>query len=127
MRQARAWREAEQEAAMVDVCLKIAHQLTAKAETPAIELTIECLQNIPTLDLPSMYELEKPVGDGQFARCYLAHDRLLERTVIIKVLHGELSRDSPAYDKYVLSAAGPHHRHILGVLFSQATNCRTSS
>jgi serine/threonine protein kinase len=112
--------EPEQEAAMVEVCLRIAGQLTTKADAPTIEQTIECLKSIPKLDLPSMYELIRPIGEGQFARCYKAHDHLLDREVIIKVLNTELSRDSPAYDKYVRSASKLHHRNILGLLFSQA-------
>jgi hemoglobin-like flavoprotein len=112
--------EAEREAAMVEICLKIARQLTTKPAAPEIEHTLECLNSIPKLDLPSMYELREPVGEGQFARCFKAHDMLLDREVIIKVLHGELSRDSPAYDKYVRSASRLYHRNILGILFSQA-------
>ena len=112
--------EAEQEAAMVEVCLKIAAQMAANADGPTIAETIECLERIPKLDLPSVYELEEPVGEGQFARCFKAHDRLLDRKVIIKVLRTELSRDSPAYDKYVRSASRLNHRNILGLLFSQA-------
>jgi hemoglobin-like flavoprotein len=112
--------EAEQEAAMVDVCLKITDLLTKDQNPPAIEHTIACLKSIPKLDLPSMYELEEPVGEGTFARCFKAHDHLLDRKVIIKVLNAELSRDSPAYDKYVRSASKLNHRNILGLLFSQA-------
>jgi serine/threonine protein kinase len=122
--------EAEQEAAMVEICLKIARQLTTKrvaldgerrlVDRTLVERTLDCLNSIPKLDLPSMYELQEPVGEGQFARCFKAHDILLDREVIIKVLHTELSRDSPAYDKYVRSASRLHHRNILGILFSQA-------
>jgi serine/threonine-protein kinase len=112
--------EPEQEAAMVEVCLKIAAQTAVRPDAPSIAETIECLERIPKLDLPSVYELEEPVGEGQFARCYKAHDRLLDRKVIIKVLRTELSRDSPAYDKYVRSASRLNHRNILGLLFSQA-------
>ena len=110
----------EQEQAMVDVCASIAEQLASNFAAPSAEQTIQCLKNIPKLDLPSMYELHAPVGDGEYARCYLARDLLLDRNLIVKVLNTELSRDSPAYDKYVASAARLTHRNILGVLFSQA-------
>ena len=110
----------DQEQAMVDICRKIAEEQANTRDAPSPEHTIACLKNIPKLDLPSMYVLHEPVGEGQFARCYRAHDQLLDRTVIIKVLKAELSRDSPAYDKYVRSAARLTHRNILGVLFSQA-------
>jgi serine/threonine protein kinase len=105
---------------MVDVCSRIAEQLSDNFDAPSAEQTIACLKNIPKLDLPSMYELNAPVGDGEYARCYSARDLLFDRNVIVKVLNTELSRDSPAYDKYVASAARLNHRNILGVLFSQA-------
>jgi serine/threonine-protein kinase len=105
---------------MVDICRRVADQLADKLDAPTAEHTIACLKNIPKLDLPSHYELQEPVGEGQFARCYRAHDHLLDRKVIVKVVNAELSRDSPAYDKYVRSAARLNHRNILGVLFSQA-------
>jgi Protein tyrosine and serine/threonine kinase/TIR domain len=111
--------EAEQENAMVEICLKIGTPET-KADAPTIESTIECLESMPKLDLPSAYELRELVGEGEFARCYRAHDPLLERDVIIKVLHTPLSRDSPAYDKYVRSTSRLNHRNILGLHFSQA-------
>jgi serine/threonine protein kinase len=112
--------EAEQEQAMVDVCRKIADQLTAAADEKTTEHTIRCLESIPKLDLPEIYELEGRVGDGHFSHCYLARDRLLDRNVVVKVLKAELSRDSPAYDRYVRSSSKLKHRNILGVLFSQA-------
>jgi hypothetical protein len=110
----------QQEKAMVEVCLRIAKQLSSPPDEPTIAQTIECVESIPKLDLPSLYELREPVGEGQFARCFRAHDHLLDREVIIKVLTTELSRDSPAYDKYIRSASKLTHRNILGVLFSQA-------
>jgi serine/threonine protein kinase len=61
------------------------------------------------------------VGEGEFARCFLAKDRLLDRDVIVKVLNDELSRDSPAYDRYIGSVARLKHRNILGVHFSQTS------
>ena len=112
--------DAEQEVAMVDVCMRIASELGTKTDESTIQRTLDCVNSIPKLDLPSVYELEEPVGEGQFARCFKAHDRLLDRKVIIKILNTELSRDSPAYDKYVRSASKLNHRNILSLLFSQA-------
>ena len=40
------------------------------ADESTIAQTIECLESIPKLDLPSMYELKEPVGEGQYARCF---------------------------------------------------------
>lgn len=112
--------EAEQEQAMTEICLKILKDSVGSADTSRVEQTIESLQSIPKLDLPAMYELQRSLGEGELARCYLARDRLLDRDVIIKVLKAELSRESPAYDRYVRSASRLKHRNILGVLFSQA-------
>jgi serine/threonine protein kinase len=109
----------EQEAAMVEVCKLIAKELAKPTDIPTIEHTIKCLESIPKLDLPAIYELQGFVGEGEYARCYLAKDRPLERPVLIKVLHEELSRDSAAYDRYVRSVARLHHRNIVGVFFSQ--------
>lgn len=90
----------QREQAMVDICLKIARELEDKKQGPeAAAETIACLRRVPTLDLPSVYEIEEPIGEGEYARCFKAKDRLLGNTVIIKVLHTPLSQDSPGYDK----------------------------
>jgi hemoglobin-like flavoprotein len=112
--------DAQQEQAMVEVCVRIVNELATKPDQGTIEQTIECLKSMPKLDLPPNYELREPVGVGEFARCFRAEDRLMDRQVIIKVLNAELSHDSPAYDKYVRSVTKLNHRNILGVLFSQA-------
>ncbi len=111
----------QREQAMVDICIKIARELEEKNQDPDVAAeTIACLHRVPKLDLPSVYEIEEPVGEGEYARCFKAKDRLLGNTVIIKVLHAPLSQDSPGYDKYVRSAGKLTHRHILPLLFSQA-------
>jgi serine/threonine protein kinase len=114
-------REEEQEQAMVEVCQLISNTLARPADDASQERQVECFESIPKLDLPPIYELQGAVAEGEFARCYLARDRLLEQNVIIKVLNEDLTRDSPAYDKYVLSAARLKHRNILGVLFCQTS------
>ena len=111
--------ESEREGAMVEVCQLIARELAAPADPPTIERTVRCLESVPRLDLPVNYELKAEVGRGDYARCFLAKDLMIDRDVIIKVLHEELSRESEAYDRYVRSAAKLPHRNILGVLFSQ--------
>src|SRR5262249_4980810 len=110
-----------QEEAMVKICSDIADQLADQGPDPATaEHTIECLQRIPKLDLPSVYAIEEPAGEGEYARCFKAGDRALDKPVIIRVLHTPLSADSPGYDKYVRSASKLTHRNILPLLFSQA-------
>jgi hemoglobin-like flavoprotein len=111
--------ESEREGAMVEVCQLIARELAAPPDTPTIARTVACLESVPRLDLPANYELKAEVGRGDYARCFLAKDLMIDRDVIIKVLHEELSRESEAYDRYVRSSARLPHRNILGVLFSQ--------
>src|SRR5262249_19993821 len=111
----------QQEEAMVEICLRIANELVQRAPDQATaEQTIACLRSVPKLDLPSVYDVEEPIGEGEFARCFKGRDQLLTKTVIIKVLNTPLSHDSPGYDKYVRSASRLTHRNILGLLFSQA-------
>jgi serine/threonine protein kinase len=97
--------ESDQRDAMVKVCLQIAKQFGTLPDTPTIERTIEGLRNLPRLDLPSTFELQAPLGEGQFARCFRGTDRLLKRPVVIKIIKAQLARDSDAYDKYVESAS----------------------
>ena len=112
--------EAEQQQAIVDVCLRIAKQFGTLPDTPTIERTIEGLKGVPRLDIPSTYELLEPLGEGEFSRCFRGRDRLMQRSVIIKLLNTSLTRESAAYDKYVASASRLDHPDILGVLFSEA-------
>jgi serine/threonine protein kinase len=113
-----AMAEHEQRQAMIDVCLDIAKRLGSLPEPP-VERTIEGLRSMPKLDLPSTYELQGHLGEGEFASCFRAKDKLLNRSVIIKMLRDRLARDSDAYDKYVESASRLDHDNILSVLFSQ--------
>jgi hypothetical protein len=112
----------QQEEAMVAICLTIASALGEKepVSQATAERTIDSLNRVPKLDLPSVYEIEEPLGEGEFARCFRARDQLLDKTIIIKVLNTPLSQDSPGYDKYVRSASRLTHRNILNLLFSQA-------
>jgi eukaryotic-like serine/threonine-protein kinase len=46
------------------------------------------------------YELEKLVGSGGMSNVFRAHDRLLERTVALKILHQQYTRDDDYVERF---------------------------
>ncbi|HKP18188.1 MAG TPA: protein kinase [Gaiellaceae bacterium] len=65
------------------------------------------------------YELEELVGKGGMSSVYRAHDRLLERTVAIKLLHEHYSRDDDYVERFrreARSAAQLSHPNIVTVI-----------
>ena len=46
------------------------------------------------------YELEQQVGSGGMSKVYRAHDRLLERTVALKILHEHYSQDEEYVERF---------------------------
>ena len=65
------------------------------------------------------YELEELVGKGGMSSVYRAHDRLLERTVAIKILHEHYSRDADYVERFrreARAAARLSHPNIVTVI-----------
>src|SRR6478735_9822133 len=46
------------------------------------------------------YELEQLVGSGGMSNVFRAHDRLLERTVALKILHEQFTRDDDYVERF---------------------------
>ncbi|MBR1729025.1 MAG: Stk1 family PASTA domain-containing Ser/Thr kinase [Selenomonadaceae bacterium] len=68
--------------------------------------------------LGERYELEKKIGSGGMAEVYKAHDRLLDRTVAIKILHEAYKTDSEFIEKFhreAKAAAGMSHPNIVNI------------
>jgi eukaryotic-like serine/threonine-protein kinase len=65
------------------------------------------------------YELEKLVGSGGMSNVFRAHDRLLERTVAIKILHEQYTRDDDYVERFrreARAAARLAHPNIVTVI-----------
>src|SRR3954470_18779184 len=65
------------------------------------------------------YELEELVGRGGMSSVYRAKDRLLERTVAIKILHEHFSRDDDYVERFrreARAAARLSHPNIVTVI-----------
>ena len=65
------------------------------------------------------YELEKLVGSGGMSNVFRAHDRLLERTVALKILHEQYTRDDDYVERFRREAravAGLAHPNIVTVI-----------
>src|SRR4051794_28369684 len=65
------------------------------------------------------YELEELVGSGGMSSVYRAHDRLLERTVALKILHEQFTRDEGYVERFrreARSVAQLTHPNIVTVI-----------
>ena len=65
------------------------------------------------------YELEELVGSGGMSSVYRAHDRLLERSVALKILHEQYNRDSDYVERFrreARSVAQLTHPNIVTVI-----------
>ncbi len=64
------------------------------------------------------YELGEEIGRGGMADVYLAHDRLLDRQVAVKVLSPEFASDRTNFERFrreARAAAGLNHPNIVAV------------
>src|SRR6476659_2992061 len=64
------------------------------------------------------YELGEAIGHGGMADVYLAHDRLLDRRVAVKVLLPQYATDPTNVERFrreAQAAAGLNHPHIVAV------------
>jgi serine/threonine-protein kinase len=64
------------------------------------------------------YELGDEIGRGGMADVYLAHDRLLDRRVAVKVLSPQFASDATNVERFrreAQAAAGLNHPHIVAV------------
>src|SRR5215207_6530625 len=64
------------------------------------------------------YELGEEIGHGGMADVYLAHDRLLDRSVAVKVLLAQYATDPINVERFrreAQAAAGLNHPHIVAV------------
>ena len=69
--------------------------------------------------LAERYELEELVGSGGMSSVYRARDRVLDRTVAIKLLHQRLSEDEEYVERFrreALMVAGLLHQNIVTVI-----------
>jgi serine/threonine protein kinase len=80
-------------------------------------------------DLPRLisdrYELEEPLGRGGMGTVYRARDRVLDRTVAVKLLPAELASDDQAADRLqreARSAARLNHPRIVSVFDAGLAN-----
>jgi serine/threonine-protein kinase len=64
------------------------------------------------------YEIQRPLGRGGMAEVFLAHDRLLDRAVAVKVLFPEFSSDATFVERFrreAQSAANLNHPNVVAV------------
>ena len=68
--------------------------------------------------LGGRYELEERIGSGGMAEVYKAHDKLLDRTVAVKILHAAYKNDTEFIEKFhreAKAAACMSHANIVNI------------
>jgi serine/threonine-protein kinase len=76
------------------------------------------LENALRESLGTEYEIEGELGGGGMSRVFLAHDTVLNRRVVVKVLTPELAATVSAdrFEREILIAAGLQHPNIVPIL-----------
>ena len=76
-------------------------------------------QDSSSVDTPDLiggrYAIEKPLGEGAMGEVYLAEHVMMQKTVALKVLRGDLSRDDEAvarFQREARAAASLDHPHV---------------
>ena len=72
----------------------------------------------PGMVVGGRYQLEKPIGAGGMAKVWLAHDRLLDRRVAVKILADRYASDPDFVERFrreASAAAGLSHPNIVTV------------
>jgi eukaryotic-like serine/threonine-protein kinase len=79
--------------------------------------------------LGSSYSIVRELGGGGMSRVFLAEDKALERSVVIKVLHPELAAgvNAERFKREVQLSARLQHPHIVPVLTAGEVDCRIMS
>ena len=75
-------------------------------------------ENLIGIVLNERYELQEVVGNGGMAVVYKANDRLLNRTVAVKILKESLKSDNEIVDKFAAegkAAASLSHNNIVSI------------
>ena len=80
-------------------------------------MTADLAERLQT-SLGSSYTIVRELGGGGMSRVFLADDKALERSVVIKVLHPELAAgvNAERFKREVLLSARLQHPHIVPVL-----------
>lgn len=87
------------------------------------------VENIAFWDMPALmdqlrkslgdeFDIVRPLGEGSFAKVYLAREKALDRPVAVKVLRAEVAQDVTACRRFLREArlsARIHHRNVVAV------------
>ena len=87
--------------------------MCAENWTPG-ETTIDAARELGPGSIISSYRIEERIGDGGFASVFRAHDRVLQRTVALKILKRKGER-APSIQHEARAAAALNHPNVCTV------------